>query len=267
VSDPTAPAPIDPPAFSLAGRVAVVTGGASGIGAAIVRRFRAAGAQVLVGDVVDDEAARAATEALGGTHHQVDVAREDEVEALLGLAVTMHGRLDIVVNNAGAALEGVPLTEESTARMLRLFRVNTLGVLYGTKHAAKVMTGGGAVVNIGSLASDLAWAENTAYAVSKSGVVALTRTAAVELAASGIRVNAVCPSMIETPMVAHDTPGLNAERRWVTSVSAQARVGTADEVAAAAHFLASPDCGYLTGQVLTLDGGLSAGPSPSALGL
>ena len=239
--------------FSLQGMVAVVTGGMSGIGAAVVARFRDAGAHVLVGDIA------------GGADVHADVADENAVAALLDAAVTAHGRLDVLVNNAGAGLPAVPLTEESTARMLRLFRVNTLGVLYGTKHAARVMTDGGAVVNVGSLASDLAWAENGAYAVSKAGVLALTRNAAVELAPAGIRVNAVQPSMVETPMVAHDTPTLNAERAFVRGTSPQARTGTAEEIAAAVHFLASDDCRYLTGQVLTVDGGLSAGPSSAFL--
>ena len=178
-----------------------------------------------------------------------------------------HGRVDIVVNNAGAALDPRPVAHETTARMLRLFRVNTLGVLYGTKHAARVMTGGGAIVNVGSLASELAWADHAAYAASKAGVLALTRTAAVELAPQGIRVNAVVPSMIETPMTAHDLPALHAERAYVKAASLQHRVGTADEVAAAVHFLASDDCAYLTGQILMVDGGLTAGPATSLLEL
>jgi len=225
----------------------------SGIGAAVATRFREAGALVVVGDIAE------------GADVPTDVADETAVAALLDAAVATHGRLDILVNNAGTGLPAVPLTEESTARMLRLFRINTLGVLYGTKHAARVMDGGGAVVNVGSLASELGWAENGAYAVSKAGVLSLTRNAAIELAPAGIRVNAVQPSMIETPMVAHDTPTLNAERAFVRRTSPQGRTGTAQEVAAAVHFLASDDCGYLTGQVLTVDGGLSAGPSAAFL--
>jgi 3alpha(or 20beta)-hydroxysteroid dehydrogenase len=251
--------------FSLQGKAVVVTGGASGIGAAVVERFRAAGAEVVVGDIADDAAHQEAVAALGATFVRTDVAHEDQVGALIDAAVALHGRVDVVVNNAGSAVPAAALTEESTARMLRLFRVNTLGVLYGTQHAARVMTDGGAIVNIGSLASQTAWADNGAYAVSKAGVLALTRTSAVELAAAGIRVNAVCPSMIETPMVAHDTAELRAERAFVTTTTPQARVGSAAEVAAAVHFLASEDCGYLTGQILTIDGGLSAGPSAEFL--
>jgi len=235
--------------FSLQGKVAVVTGGVSGIGLAVVERFRAAGAVVVVGDVAD------------GADIATDVAHEDQVAALLDATVERHGRLDVLVNNAGIGLDARPLDEESTARMLRLFRVNTLGVLYGTKHAARVMSGDGVIVNVGSLASELAWSGNAAYNVSKAGVASLTRTAAVELADRGIRVNAVQPSMIETPMVAQDSPEVRAERAFVATTSPQRRTGTAAEVAAAVHFLASDDCAYLTGQVLTLDGGLTAGPS------
>jgi NAD(P)-dependent dehydrogenase (short-subunit alcohol dehydrogenase family) len=239
--------------FSLQEKVVVVTGGMSGIGAAVVSRFRAAGAVVVVGDVADD------------SDVTTDVAHEDQVAALLDGAVAQHGRLDVLVNNAGIGLEATALTDETTARMLRTFRVNTLGVLYGTKHAARVMRGGGAIVNVGSLASDLAWSGNAAYSVSKAGVASLTRTAAVELAPRGIRVNAVQPSMVETPMTAHDVPALRSERGFVEAVSPAGRTGTADEVAAAVHFLASDDCAYLTGQVLTLDGGLGAGPSATFL--
>jgi len=240
--------------FSLHGKVAVVTGGASGIGAAVVERFTTAGATVVAADVTPADGCVA-----------VDVAHEDQVAALLDAAVGEHGQLDVLVSCAGVGLRAAPVDEETTARMLRLFRVNTLGVLYGTKHAARLMTGRGAIVNVGSLAADLAWAGNSAYAVSKAGVAALTRNAAVELAPRGIRVNAVQPSMTETPMVAHDTPELRHERAFVTSASPQRRVARPEEIAAAVHFLASDDCAHLTGQVLDIDGGLTAGPSPTFL--
>ena len=240
--------------FSLQGKVAVVTGGASGIGAAVVSRFRDAGALVVVGDIAE------------GGDLRSDVADENAVSTLIDAAVAAHGRLDVLVNNAGIALPATPFDEESTARMLRLFRVNTLGVLYGTKHASRVMTDGGSIVNVGSLASDVAWAGHAAYATSKAGVLALTRNAAVEFAARGIRVNAVQPAMVETPMTAHDLPELHAERDFVRRTAPQARTAIADEVAAAVHFLASDDCAHLTGQALVVDGGLTAGPSVTALG-
>ena len=239
--------------FSLQAKVAVVTGGRSGIGAAVTARFRESGACVVVLDIAD------------GADARVNVADESELAEAFDAVVAEHGRIDVLVNNAGTALDPRSVGEETTARMLRLFRVNTLGVLYGTKHAARVMGGGGSIVNIGSLAGGLAWADNAAYAVSKSGVDALTRSAAVELAPLGIRVNGVNPSMIETPMVAHDIPALHAERAFVTSTSPLGRTGTVDEVAAVVHFLASDDCGYLTGQIITVDGGLSAGPSAALL--
>jgi NAD(P)-dependent dehydrogenase (short-subunit alcohol dehydrogenase family) len=252
--------------FTLRSKVAVVTGGASGIGLAVATRLHAAGAVVVVADIDESPEARARVAAIGDVPLvRCDVSDEPAVGALLDSVVAEHGRLDVLVSNAGIGLPAAGVGDESTARMLRLFRVNTLGVLHGLRHAARVMTDGGAVVNVGSLAGGVGWAETASYSVSKAGVEALTRTAAVELAASGIRVNAVAPSMIDTPMVAQDTPHLNAERAFVTASSPAARLGRADEIAAAVHFLASDDCGYLTGQVLVVDGGLTAGPSPALL--
>jgi len=245
-----APAPL----FSLAGEVAVVTGAASGIGLATARRLAQAGARVVLADIAD--ASEAAAE-LGGIYQACDVSSDAAVEAALQLAVERFGRLDVLVNNAGVFAGYATLAEKQASDYERCFRINVLGVAHGLRAAARLMQDGGRIVNLASAAGLIGVPGLADYVASKHAVVGLTKTAALELAARQIRVNCVCPASVNTPM-AHADGGealLEAERRLVPL----GRICEPEEVAALIHFLVSKDCGFINGQAVLLDGGMSAG--------
>jgi len=248
--------------FSLDGKVAVVTGGGSGIGLAIVRRFAAAGCRVVIGDIADHTALAAEVD---GDFLPTDVADDGAVERLMQGTVDRHGRLDIAVNNAGIALdeldEDVTAVDDETYR--RLFEVNALGTAHGVKHAAARMDAGGSIVNISSLAGAIGFPGFPAYSMSKAAVIGLTRSAAMQLAPE-IRVNAVCPGFVDTPMAAGDAVDYSVFSRAAVPMG---RLARPDEVAAAVHFLASDDAGFLTGQAINVDGGLASGISEGTIGL
>jgi NAD(P)-dependent dehydrogenase (short-subunit alcohol dehydrogenase family) len=229
--------------FSLAGKVAVVTGSASGIGLAIAERFRAAGATVIGLDRNADPSC--------------DVSDESQLVTALDAVVAEHGRLDIVVNNAGIQPLGVDFATLTPQLLERTFAVNVSGVALGIKHAACLMAAGGRILNTGSFVGILGVPHGTAYAASKAAVIHLTRLAAVELAPRGITVNCVCPGTIATPAVT-GIPD-NPEIPFVEARTPLGRLGTPAEVAAAFHFLASDEASYITGAILPVDGGISAG--------
>jgi 3-oxoacyl-[acyl-carrier protein] reductase len=235
--------------FSLQGKSAVVTGGSSGIGRAIVRRFAAAGATVLVAD------RRAPAEDL--PFQPIDVAREEEVAAALEAGRERFGRVDILVNNAGIQPLGVGF-EGLTAELLeRTLAVNVGGVAFGIKHAARILPAGGRVINTASFVGLLATPGAAAYAASKAAVIHLTRLGAIELAPRRITVNAVSPGTIRTPAVM-GIPD-NPEIPFIERRTPLGRLGEPEEVAALCHFLASEEAAYITGQNIAIDGGLTAG--------
>jgi meso-butanediol dehydrogenase/(S,S)-butanediol dehydrogenase/diacetyl reductase len=241
-----------------AGRVAIVTGGASGIGAATVRALAAAGARVVVADVDRERGAGVAAEA-GGVFEAVDVADEAALSALVVRTAETLGRLDVLVSNAFAtrvgALEKLALDDWS-----RTLDVTLTPVFTGLKAAVPVMRarGGGVVVNVASISGLAGDPGMVAYNVAKAGVVNLTRTAALELAAAGIRVNAVCPGLIDTPALARAVRGSTERETKLKSAVPLARLGRPEEVARAILFLASDDASYITGTTLVVDGGLTA---------
>jgi 3alpha(or 20beta)-hydroxysteroid dehydrogenase len=237
--------------FSLEGRVAVVTGGCSGIGRAIVERFVAAGASVSVLDRRPG-GLPSGVECLEG-----DVSDEAAVATALESARDRHGRLDIVVNNAGIQPLGVGFDEVTGDLLDRTFAVNVKGVAYGIKHAGRLMVAGGRIVNTGSFVGLTGIPGGAAYATSKAAVVHLTRLAAIEYAPRGITVNCVCPGTIRTPAVT-DIPD-NPEIPYAEGRTPLGRLGEPEEIAAAFHFLASPEASYVTGAILSVDGGISAG--------
>ena len=243
--------------FSLAGKVAVVTGAASGIGLATARRFAAAGATVVLSDINDGAAQ--ATE-VGGDFVAVDVTDEDSVAALVAAAVDAHGRLDVMVNNAGVLLTAKGIGADSAKDTREMMDVNLFGVLYGVKHAARVMEPGASIVNTASMAGIVGFPGLSAYGASKWGVVGLTRYAAIELGPLGIRVNCVCPTGVESPMTP-DAPDHWAVRSQGLAHQHTDRLASVDDVAAAIHYLASDDAAMVNGHALCVDGGLGAGMS------
>lgn len=242
--------------FDLAGKVAIVTGGGSGIGAAIAQRFKAAGANVLVADISPE--AEALTQEWGCAYRHTDVGNPAEMAALCEEAITRFGKLDIMVNNAGIA-SGHPLADADEARAQKFWRVHILGVTMGIKEAAARMTPGGSIINISSITAVRGFLQWGEYAATKAGIISLTQTAAVEYGPLGIRVNCVAPGIIDTPLAMNEAPDMVARNANVFTLLG--RIGRPEELAAAVHFMASDDASYITGQVLLVDGGWSTGTS------
>ncbi|MBU6372419.1 MAG: SDR family oxidoreductase [Alphaproteobacteria bacterium] len=242
------------------GKVAVITGGASGIGAATARRLHAEGAAVLLADLNDD-AGRALAAELGdgrAIYRRADVAVWDDVEGMVAAAVAAFGRIDILVNNAGIG-SFATVADISLEEWRKVLAIDLDGVFYGCRAAIPHMrkTGGGAIVNIASasgLAGDFSFA---AYNTAKGGVVNLTRAAAIDHAREGIRINAVCPGPVATPIIAavDDMPGVRA--MWDERVP-MGRFAQPEEIASVVAFLASSDASYVTGAIVSVDGGLMA---------
>ena len=247
--------------FSLAGKVAVVTGGASGIGEATAHRFARAGAKVVIGDIAD---ASAVAKEIGGLAVRTDVSREGEVAGLLESAVREFGRLDVVVNNAGVGASGflASVTEEELDKALN---VNLKGVIWGIKHAAPRIEDGGSIMNTASLAGVIGTPSYGPYVASKAAVIGITKTAALELAPRQIRVNCVCPGTIDTPMMAQGEEE-DVEYRLAGLLHALGRMGRPEEVAALFHFLASDESAFITGQAIAIDGGMGTGPNLGVVG-
>lgn len=241
-----------PAMFSLADRVAVVTGGASGIGRAIVERFLAAGASVSVLDRCPGVLPS------GADGFEVDVSDENAVASALQAIHEKHGnRLDILVNNAAIQPLGVTFDEVAGPLFARTFEVNVQGVAYGIKHAARLMGNGGRIINTGSFSGLLGLPGAAIYGTSKAAVIHLTKLAAMELAPRGITVNCVSPGTVKTPAVM-EIPD-NPEIPFVESRTALGRLAEPEEIAGAFHFLASDEASYVTGVVLPVDGGIAAG--------
>lgn len=232
--------------FSLKGKTAIVTGAASGIGFAICERFREAGAHVVGIDRIEAPDCQVA-----------DVSNEESLVAVFELAVRTMGRLDIVVNNAGIQPLGVDFADLTPQLMERTFAVNVQGTAVGIKHAARLMENGGRIINTGSFVGMLGVPHGTAYAASKAAVIHLTRCAAVELASRAITVNCVCPGTVATPAVLN-IPN-NPEIAFAARRTPLGRIASPEEIAAAFHFLASDEARYITGAILPVDGGISAG--------
>jgi NAD(P)-dependent dehydrogenase (short-subunit alcohol dehydrogenase family) len=243
--------------FDLGGKVAVITGAASGIGRATAERFAAAGATVVLADIAD--AAELASD-LSGTYVRTDVSREDDVAALMSAAAGIRGAIDICVNNAGITVAETPIATTDRDQLRRAIDVNTVGAFLGLKHAPPHMRDGGSIINTSSLAAVIGFPSYAAYAASKAAILSLTMIAALELGPSSIRVNAVCPSSVDTPMLRAQETG-ELEAAIARKAAPLGTIIQPDHVAALIHFLAADDCPVLTGQALNIDAGVTAGIS------
>ena len=240
----------------LDGKVAIVTGGARGQGAAEVRLFAAEGAKVVLTDVLVDAGQALAAE-LGAavTFLRQDVSREEDWEAAVNTATERFGGLDVLVNNAGI-LHNATIAKHTLADYERVVQVNQVGVFLGIRAAIAPMRarGGGSIVNISSGAGLRATKYLIGYAATKYAVTGMTACAALELARYGIRVNSIHPGVIDTPMIGSNTPEMTASMVRTTPMR---RMGEPEEIARVALFLASDESSYMTGAHVPVDGGVT----------
>jgi len=244
---------------TLAGKIAIVTGGASGIGEATARLFAERGATVVIGDLQDGAGV---AKAIGGSFVRTDVRVPEQVAALVAHATSQHGRLDVYFNNAGIETHA-PIAATDEAQHRNQIDVNLHGVFYGLKQALLAMMKNpgparGSIVNTASVAGLVGSPVLSSYAASKHAVVGLTKTAALEAAPFGIRVNAVCPGVIRTPMVASFVPD-PALQEQIGRFHPLGRMGEPIDVARLVAFLASDEAAFITGQAIAIDGGMTAG--------
>jgi len=270
----------------LAGKVAIVTGSGrrKGLGEAMVRRLAAEGCRVVVSDIGAARGAEIPASAIGSQSEMqqivaeicaaggsaigltCDVLEERQVEALVAQTVAHYGRLDIMVNNAGIGYLMKPLTEMDQNSWDAVLGVNLRGVFFGIKHAALQMIrqgGGGRIINIGSQASKSGFPFAAPYVASKHGVIGLTRTAAIELGAKGITVNAICPNHVTTGLGAWQNEYFSAatgrsQEQYLADMRARiplGRPGLQDDIAKACAFLASAEAAYITGEGMNVSGG------------
>lgn len=249
----------------LEGRVAIITGGASGIGAATTRLFVANGARVVIGDLQDDLGATLARELAPQVVFQhADVSKEADVQALIGRAESSFGRLDCIFNNAGfgGALGGIGETPVEEWDLT--FHVLVRGVFLGMKHAAPLLRRqGGSIISTASVAALLGGYSPHAYAAAKAAVIQLTKSVALEMAEDRVRVNCICPGFIATPLAlnAVGKPESVLESRKAGMEKAQPieRPGEPNDIGEMALFLASDRSTFITGQAFVVDGGFGAG--------
>lgn len=244
-------------------KVCLVTGGGSGIGQATCELFAREGARLVVADKLLESARVVARDAGNGAIAiQVDVASSESVQAMIRQTVDQFGRLDVLVNNAGYGITG-SVVETDEADWDQLMAVNLNGVFYGCKYAIPIMRkqGGGVIVNTASIVATVGIRDRAAYCASKGAVAALTKAMALDHVAEGIRVNCIAPGTIESPYFkkilanADDSAVL---RKSLEDRQAMKRLGTPEEIAHAMLFLASDESTFVTGTMLTVDGGMTA---------
>jgi NAD(P)-dependent dehydrogenase (short-subunit alcohol dehydrogenase family) len=250
----------------LAGKVALITGAGSGIGRATAQLFAREGATVVAVDKNGDGAKSTADtiRAIGGTADAIaaDAGSEADVAAFVDQAVAKHRALDVTFANAGIAGGWIRTTEQTVEQWTEVLRVNLIGPFLAIKHASRVMAprGRGSIICTASVAGLKANAGSSHYAASKAGVISLVQTSAYSLAGSGIRVNAVCPGIIETGMTKPTFEKARARGTFdaLSEINPLKRIGQPQEIAAMVLFLASDEASYVNGQAIPVDGGLTA---------
>ena len=234
----------------LDGKIAIVTGAASGIGKATVELFRHEGATVIGADVGE------------GADVRVDAGNEAEVRELVNRVAREHGGVDVVFANAGISGGWANISQQTAEDWAEILRVNLIGPFLAIKHAAPLMKlrGGGSIICTASVAGLRSGAGGAAYSASKAGVISLVQTAAQQLSGTGIRVNAICPGLIETGMTKpmYDAARERGQEQRIGEINPLKRGGEPEEIAQAALFLASDESSYVNGTALVVDGGLSS---------
>jgi len=242
-------------------KTVMITGAASGIGKATAELFAKQGAQVVLSDI-QEEAGKATTESIvaaGGKaiFFKTDVSKPEEMEALVNFALKTYGKLDVAVNNAGIGGELNPIADMSIEGWQKVIGINLNSLFYGMKYQIKAMlkNGSGSIVNISSILGSVGFAGSAGYTAAKHGVVGLTQAAALEYSAQGIRVNAVGPGFIETPLL----DALDAEmKKQLVALHPIGRLGKSEEVAELIYWLSSDKSSFVTGSYYPVDGGYLA---------
>lgn len=251
------------PIYDFKGQVALVTGAAKGMGLAAARAFAKNGASVVLADLdgglAEQEASRIVSEGGNALAVACDVADEAQVAAAVDLAVSQFGRLDMAFNNAGIQVPPSDAADEPLSNFERVTAINQRGVWACMKHELRIMReqGSGAIVNCSSLGGLVGLPRRAAYHGTKHAVIGMTRSAGVEYAPRGIRINAVCPGVIDTPMVQEMLEGQTEAMGVIMKQQPIGRLGQADEVAAAVLWLCSPAASFVIGVALPVDGGFT----------
>ncbi|KAI3946172.1 hypothetical protein MKW98_008765 [Papaver atlanticum] len=256
--------------FRLKSKVAIITGGARGIGAATAKLFALNGAEVIIADILDDLGPALAA-SIGGCYIHCDVTKESDVESAVNLALTRKGRLDIMFNNAGVSGANGSITTADMDAIKDIMAVNICGIIHGIKHAAKAMIKcgkGGSIICTSSSAAIMGGLASHGYTLTKEAMLGLARSTACELGVHGIRVNCISPHGVPSEMLVsgyrkilrNAKIGLKDVDKIISESGSllPGRSGTMEDIAQAAIFLASDDAGYITGHNLVVDGGFTS---------